>query len=71
MSRKSATDSFFTTDEAAEYLRVTPARVRQLIGEERIKAAKLGRDHVIVAEALVEYVAKGRKKRGRQRNVNK
>lgn len=71
MTEKHPSEAFFTTDEAAEYLRVTPARVRQLIGEERIKAKKVGRDHLIVADALNEYVAKGNKTRGRQRNVNK
>lgn len=71
MSKKPAQEKYYTTDEAAEYLRVSPSRVRQLIGEERLKADKVGRDHLIVAEALVEYVAKGKKKRGRQRNVNK
>ena len=71
MSKKQPQEKFYTTDEADEYLRVSPARVRQLIGEERLKADKVGRDHLIVAEALVEYVAKGKKKRGRQRNVNK
>lgn len=71
MSKKPTQEKFYTTDEAAEYLRVSPSRVRQLIGEERLKADKVGRDHLIVAEALVEYVAKGKKSRGRQRNVNK
>ena len=71
MAKKPESDKFYTTDEAAEYLRVSPSRVRQLIGEDRLKAEKLGRDHLIVAEELAEYVTKGKKKRGRQRNVNK
>jgi excisionase family DNA binding protein len=71
MPKSSPQEKFYTTDEAAEYLRVTPSRVRQLIGEERLKAEKLGRDHLIMAEQLAEYVTKGKKKRGRQRNVSK
>ena len=36
---------FYTTESAAAYLGVTPARVRQLILEERLLSEKYGRDH--------------------------
>jgi excisionase family DNA binding protein len=42
----------FTTNEAAEKLGVTPARVRQMIVKGEIESEKFGRDRVISAEAL-------------------
>jgi len=56
---------FYTTDSAAEYLGVTPARVRQLIMEGRLKSEKYGRDHLIQEVNLQEYTAWGKKKPGR------
>ncbi len=56
---------FYTTESAAEYLGVTPARVRQLIMEGRLKSEKYGRDHLIQEVDLKEYTAEGRKKPGR------
>jgi site-specific DNA-methyltransferase (cytosine-N4-specific) len=56
---------YFTTEDAARYLGVTPSRVRQLILNKRIESEKVGRDHLI-KEAAVEYFAEhGKKKRGR------
>jgi site-specific DNA-methyltransferase (adenine-specific) len=57
----------YTTETAATYLGVTPARVRQLILEERIESEKYGRDHLISEEALRIYELNGRKNCGRPR----
>jgi site-specific DNA-methyltransferase (cytosine-N4-specific) len=56
---------FYTTENAAEYLGVTPARVRQLIMEGRLKSQKYGRDHLIQEVDLQGYTAGGKKKPGR------
>lgn len=55
----------FTTESAASYLGVTPARIRQLILEERLPSEKYGRDHLITEVALQQYQKSGRKKVGR------
>ena len=55
----------YTTESAAEYLGVTPARVRQLIMEERLKSEKYGRDHLIRETDLAGYQRSGKKKAGR------
>lgn len=49
----------FTTNEAAAELGVTPARVRQMILSDELKAQKVGRDLFIKAEDLA--IAKNRK----------
>ncbi len=54
-----------TTESAAAYLKVTPARVRQLIIEKRIKSEKYGRDHLIPESELKQYAESGKKKAGR------
>ncbi|MDH4163457.1 MAG: helix-turn-helix domain-containing protein [Nitrospirota bacterium] len=54
-----------TTESAAAYLNVTPARVRQLIIEKRIKSEKYGRDHLISESELKQYAVNGKKKAGR------
>lgn len=56
---------FYTTETAAEYLGVTPARIRQLIMEGRLKSLKYGRDHLIQEVDLQGYTAGGKKKPGR------
>ncbi len=56
---------FYTTERAAEYLGVTPSRVRQLIMEGRLKSEKYGRDHLIQEVDLQAYTAKEKKKLGR------
>lgn len=57
----------YTTESAATYLGVTPARVRQLILEDRIESEKYGRDHLIPEAALQNYETSGKKKVGRPR----
>lgn len=60
----------FTTGSAASYLGVTPARVRQLILEDRLPSEKYGRDHLIAEDALQLYEKNGRNKVGRPRRNN-
>ena len=57
----------YTTESAAAYLGVTPARVRQLILEERIPSEKYGRDHLITEDSLANYEKNGKRKVGRPR----
>ena len=56
---------YFTTSDAAQYLGVTPSRVRQYIVEERLESEKYGRDHMIEENTLAEFARHGKKKRGR------
>ncbi|HLB31057.1 MAG TPA: helix-turn-helix domain-containing protein [Gammaproteobacteria bacterium] len=61
---------YFTTEEAAKYLGVTPSRVRQFIAEDRLDSEKYGRDHLIPEGGLVEFAKTGKRKRGRPRKAN-
>ena len=56
---------FYTTEDAAKYLGVTPSRVRQFIMEERLDSEKYGRDHLIQKTTLDAFAKNGKKKRGR------
>lgn len=56
---------YYTTKEAARYLGVTAARIRQLILEDRIKSEKMGRDHIISKSELADYQKQGKRKPGR------
>lgn len=58
---------FYTTESAATYLGVTPARVRQLIMGNRLASEKYGRDHLVSENALREYEKNGKQKAGRPR----
>ena len=48
----STTGTLYTTNEAAEQLGVTPARVRQMVARDEIESVKMGRDRFITAEAI-------------------
>ena len=56
---------YLTTEEAANYLGVTPSRIRQFIAEDRLVSEKYGRDHMIKESILKEFAKNGKKKRGR------
>ncbi len=60
--------NLYTTEAAAEFLGVTPARIRQLILEGRILSEKYGRDHLIQEAVLKKYIAEGKKIPGRPKN---
>lgn len=62
---------FFTTGQAAKYLRVTPSRVRQFIIQDRLKSVKYGRDHLIEVSELRRFAEHGKKKRGRPEQKDK
>jgi len=62
---------YLTTHDAAEYLGVTPSRVRQLITKKQIESDKVGRDHLIREATLKYFVEHDKKKRGRPRKTQK
>lgn len=64
-------NKYYTTDEAATYLGVTPSRIRQYISEERLPSEKYGRDHMIKERDLEYFAQKGKKKRGRPSKIAK
>lgn len=56
---------YLTTSEAATFLDVTPARIRQYIMEGRLSSQKIGRDHLIAESTLKKFAKDGRKNIGR------
>lgn len=59
--------TFFSVDEAAAKLNVSPRRVHQFIAEKRLRAERLGRAYLIPKESLDEF-AKQDRPLGRPRN---
>ena len=45
-------EKLYTTNEAAELLGVTPARVRQMVLRGEIDAVRMGRDNFVAPDAL-------------------
>lgn len=62
------TEDLITTAQAAEILGVSAARVRQLIGEGRLEAVKLGRDLFVKKEDVIHFAAEPRVRTGRPSN---
>jgi site-specific DNA-methyltransferase (adenine-specific) len=58
-------NKYLTTREAAEFLGVSPSRVRQFIQQRRLKSEKHGRDHMLLREDVHRFASKGTLKRGR------
>ena len=52
--------ALITTKEAGEILGVSAARVRKLIQEERLKAEKHGRDHLLERTEVERFRQHGR-----------
>ncbi len=50
-----------TTKEAAKILGVSAVRVRQWIGEDRLKAEKFGRDHLMDTTEIERFKKNGRR----------
>lgn len=61
-------ENVLTTESAAMFLGVSPARIRKLIKDGRLPAEKRGRDHLIQESDLEWFAAKGRKNIGRPPN---
>ena len=58
-------DKIYGTKDAAQFLGVSEARVRQYIQEDRLCSSKIGRDHLIEGAVLEDFARYGRKKTGR------
>jgi site-specific DNA-methyltransferase (adenine-specific) len=54
-----------TTRRAAELLRITAVRVRQLIQTKQLSSEKAGRDHLLDEADVVRFNKEGRRGRGR------
>lgn len=62
---REATETLVTTKEAAEFLGVSPSRIRQLILEKRLPAKKVGRDQLINKKDLFIFSRIPRVRTGR------
>jgi excisionase family DNA binding protein len=56
-----------TTKKAAELLRITPVRVRQLIQEGQLSSVKEGRDHLLDEMTVKTFDQRWRRSIGRPR----
>ena len=54
-----------TTKKAAELLRISAVRVRQLIQSRQLNSEKTGRDHLLDEADVVKFNREGRRARGR------
>jgi excisionase family DNA binding protein len=57
-----------TTKQAAVMLKITPARVRQLISDGQIRSEKQGRDHLLHPDEIARFNREGRRPGGRPKN---
>lgn len=48
--------TFYTTDEVAEILKVTPKTVRDMIARKQLKALKIGREYRVSEEQLQQFI---------------
>ena len=58
-------DTLLTTTQAADFLCITPSRVRQIILEGRLLAIKIGRDQLIKKSDLEKFSLIPRQRTGR------
>jgi excisionase family DNA binding protein len=58
-----------TTAESAAILKVTPARIRQLIKHGRLQSEKRGRDHLLNRDDVQRFNSEGRLPHGRPRKI--
>jgi len=56
---------YLTTKEAADYLGLSPSRIRQFIAYGRLKSKKHGRDHLILRSDIEYFAAISRQRTGR------
>ncbi|OGN08103.1 MAG: hypothetical protein A2750_01475 [Candidatus Yanofskybacteria bacterium RIFCSPHIGHO2_01_FULL_45_42] len=61
MAKSPRESQLLGTREAAVLLKVTAARVRQLILEGKLRARKIGRDHLISEKEVRRLLAKPRR----------
>jgi site-specific DNA-methyltransferase (adenine-specific) len=54
-----------TTKRAAELLRISAVRIRQLIQTKQLSSEKAGRDHLLDEADVVRFNREGRRARGR------
>ena len=53
-------ENLLSVSQFASLARVTPQAVRKMIAEGRLRAAKVGQQHVIVREELSRYLSERR-----------
>ncbi len=53
-------DELLSVSQFAAMAKVTPQAVRKMIAEGRLRAAKVGQQHVIVRDELARYLAERR-----------